>query len=203
MRVRLIEVVRVEEGRVNADRMDSCGARHAHVVQGVAEVGGLGWCRGMAECGETAAQRRRVGLLLHSVIAVDRRTDQIGDAGATQLPGNHFAVAGGDDAERDPRGDEALQRRVGTREEFRFVPLIGTVPNVGRPLNEMLGDAEGCVHTTPVRRERGPISLTSERWEAEGLHHLDVGLVDVFGRINKGSIPVEQHGLHGLSVRRA
>jgi hypothetical protein len=25
----------------------------------------------------------------------------------------------------------------------------------------------------------------------------------VFGRINKGPIPVEQHGLHGLSVRRA
>jgi hypothetical protein len=25
----------------------------------------------------------------------------------------------------------------------------------------------------------------------------------VFGRVNKGPVPVEQHGLHGLSVRRA
>jgi len=203
VRVGLIEVVRVKEGRVNADRMDSCGACHTHVVQGVAEVGGLGWCGGMTECGETAAQRRRVGLLLHSVVAVDRRTDQVGNAGAPQLPGNHLAVAGGDDAERNPCGDEALQRRVGAREEFRFVPLIGAVPNVGRPLDEMLGDAEGRVHTTPVRREGGPISLTSEGWKSEGFHHFDIGLIDVFGRINKSSIPVEQHGLHGLSVRRA
>lgn len=83
------------------------------------------------------------------------------------------------------------------------MPLIGTVPNGCGPLNKVLRHAKGRVHTAPVWREGGPISLTSEGWEAEGLHHLDVGLIDVFGRINKGPIPVEQHGLHGLSVRRA
>ena len=203
MRVRLVEVVWVKEGRVNADRMDSCGARHADVVKGVAEVGGLGWCGGVAKCGEAASQRRRVWLLLHRVVAIHRRTDQVGDPGATELPSNDLAIAGGDDAERDPRSNETLQSRICAREEFRFMPLIGTVPNGCGPLNKVLGNAEGGIHAAPVRGEGGPISFAGERWEAEGLHHLDVRLIDVLGRINKGPIPVEQHGLHGLSVRRA
>lgn len=108
MRVRLVEVVGMKEGRVNADRMDSCGARHADVVKGVAEVGGLGWRGGVAECGETAAEGRRVGLLLHCVVAVNRRTDQVSDAGATQLPSNHLTVARGDDTERNSSCDKTL-----------------------------------------------------------------------------------------------
>ena len=188
---------------MNPDRVYPSSACHAHVIERVAKVGGLGWCGGVAECRESAAERCRVGLLFYRVVAVDGRTDQVGDTGAAQLAGDDLAVAGGDDAERNSSCNEALQRRVGAREEFRFVPLIGAVPNVCCPLDEMLGDAEGRVHTTPVRREGGPISLTSEGWKSEGFHHFDIGLIDVFGRINKSSIPVEQHGLHGLSVRRA
>ena len=72
VRVRLVELVGMKEGRVNTHSANPRGARHSDVVEGVAEVGGLGRCDGMAESGETAAQRRRVRLLLHRVVAVNR-----------------------------------------------------------------------------------------------------------------------------------
>ena len=179
------------------------GARHAHVIEGVAEVGRFGGRGCVAERGEAASQWCRIGLLLDRVIAVDRRADEVSDASATELPSNNFAITGGDDAEGDPRGDQSLERWIGAGEELRFVPLIGAVPDAGRSLYQVLRDAEGGIHAAPVRREGGPIALTSEGRKSEGLHHLNVRLKDVFGRVNKGPVPVEQHGLHGLSVRRA
>jgi hypothetical protein len=108
VRICRIEVVGVEEGRVNANGMDPCGACHAHVIEGVAEVGRFGRRGRVAERGEPASQWRRVGLLLDRVIAVDRRADEVSDASATELPSNNFAITGGDDAEGDPGGDQSL-----------------------------------------------------------------------------------------------
>ena len=151
VRVYLIEVIGVEEGRVNAHGVNACGARHAHVVERVAEVGGFRWSRRVTERGEPTSKRRRIRLLLNRVVAVDGRTDEVGDPSTTELPSNHFAVTSGDDAEWDPRSNESLQRGVRPREKFCFVPLIGTVPDVRRTLNKVLGDAEGGVHAAPVR----------------------------------------------------
>jgi hypothetical protein len=108
VRIGLIEIVGVEEGRVNANSMDTCGARHAHVIKGVAEVGRFGGRGCVAERGEAASQWCRIGLLLDRVIAVDRRADEVSDASATELPSNNFAITGGDDAEGDPGGDQSL-----------------------------------------------------------------------------------------------
>ena len=63
VRIGLIEVVGVKEGRVNANRVDSRGARHADVVEGVAEVGRLGWRGCVTECGKPAAERRWIRFL--------------------------------------------------------------------------------------------------------------------------------------------
>ena len=203
VRIGLIEIVGVEEGRVNPNGTHPSGARHAHVIKGVTEVGRLSGCRRMTKSGEAASKRRRIRLLFDGVVTVDRRTDQIGDARATELTRNDLAIASGDDAEGDPRGDQSLKRWIGAGEELRFVPLISVVPDACRSLYQVLGDTEGGVHAAPVRREGGPIALTSEGREPEGLHHLNVRLIDVFGRVNQGPIPVKQHSLHGLSVRRA
>jgi hypothetical protein len=116
MRIGLIEVVGVKEGRVNANGMDTRGARHAHVIKGVAEVGRFGGRGRVTERGKPASQWRRVGLLLNCVIAVDRRADQVSDASAAELPRDNLSVASGDDAEWDPCGNQSLQRRVGTGE---------------------------------------------------------------------------------------
>ena len=107
VRVHLIEVIGVEEGRVNADGVNACGARHAHVVEGVAEVGGFGWCGGVAKRGEPASQWRRVGLLLNRVVAIHRRADEVGNPSAAELPteavAEHEAIL------------EALRQRDGDR----------------------------------------------------------------------------------------
>ena len=78
VRISRIEVVGVEEGRVNTNRVHPRSARHADVVEGVAEVGRLGWRGGVTECGKPAAERRWIRFLLNRVIAIDRRADQVG-----------------------------------------------------------------------------------------------------------------------------
>jgi hypothetical protein len=108
VRIGLIEVVGVKEGRVNANRVDSRGARHADVVEGVAEVGRFGGRGRVAERGEPASQWRRIGLLLDRVIAVDRRADQVSDASATELPGDDLPIARSDNAEWNPCGYQSL-----------------------------------------------------------------------------------------------
>jgi len=104
-----------------------------------------------AERGEPASQWRRIGLLLNGVIAVDRRANEVGDTGATELPGDDLPIARSDNAEWNPCGNQPLQRRVCAGEELCTVPLIGAVPDIGRSLDKVLGDAEGGVHAAPVR----------------------------------------------------
>ena len=113
VRIGRIEVVGVEEGRVNANGMDPCGACHAHVIERVAEVGRFSGRGCVAERGEAASQWCRIGLLLDRVITVDRRADEVSDASATELPRDDLPIARSDDAEWDPRGNQSLQRRVG------------------------------------------------------------------------------------------
>ena len=193
----------MEEGRMDPHGARTGGPCHAHVVERVAKECGVFRMGGMAEGSDRATQRCGMRFLFGAIVAVDDCTEKGVDPVARELHRHDAPIARGHDADGNARRHEAFERFVDTWEEFRLMAAIGGVPDPGRALDHMLGDAERRVHQSPIRGIVLAVTLAGERREAERFQDLDVRGVDRFGRIDQGPVPVEEDRLHRAIVRPA